>query len=417
MPASFEGSGDVRNDSILPRSNGRRRNAGGRLALGTVIAAILGGAAAAQDPAGLTDGRTPDENDRRVRQHPRVERQEMWLRAGEVLINVDGRVVVRDAAHFESSMDQDLIPPAERLERIEIDPRLRELVSRLNAPEFDVRQRATAEIADGRYPREQIYAMLARDELSIEQRHRLLTVLQETVLNAPRGAVGISMREHRANDGGIEVLVTDLLPGLPAEQVMRIGDRIRAINGRDVESQRDLINRVQVRRPGDTVTMSVRRPKLDPMGREIVDDEGRTEFEMLEIDLTLGSAELLVNPVTGQPQTNSNIELLRRQEVIAAERRFGSSAREIKVDGEWPEVASSAVTALDELVENHPAVRVIREHRRMIAEGRLVKNQTIRQHWQLLLTEVKSRLTDPDLSPDTQQYLERVVQRVAQLIQ
>lgn len=346
----------------------------------------------------------------------RINGQRVQLDGGVVVIDGDGRVILQGMDGMDARPDSSFLPSEERLQRIEIDPRLLEHVDQLDAPDFRTRERATSEIVAAMYRREMLYAVLARETLSVEQRHRLLSVLRQTLLDAPRGAIGISMREQRGEDGAVEVLVADLIPGLPAEEVMRIGDRITAIDGEPMTRLTDLINRVQMRRPGDTVTLSVRRPKLDPMGRTRLDENGVPIYEEMEIDLTLGSADLLVDPRTGQPQINSEVVRMRQREIAAAERRFSTAPRELVLQGDLPEVALGSLTELDELIDRHPAVRTIRQHRAMVAEGQLVASRSLRQHWDMILADLQRELQQPGLPEEHREYLRRVVDRVAQLI-
>src|SRR5688500_4657765 len=113
------------------------------------------------------------------------------------------------------------LPPREVLEAISVDPALRDLAQRLDDPSFAVREKATHELLERQVDRNQIYAMLEFDSLSAEQRYRLLAAVRDSLVNMPRGALGIQMQQVQFNrQGPIEVRVQDLLPNLPAEKVL-----------------------------------------------------------------------------------------------------------------------------------------------------------------------------------------------------
>ena len=94
-------------------------------------------------------------------------------------------------------------------------------------------------------------------------------------------------------DGRPGVEVNDLLPGMPAEKVLKRGDRILSIDGRQVARMDSLISIVQVERPGQKVTLEVDRPTRDAAGRELRGADGMPVVERLVVEMVLASSEQL----------------------------------------------------------------------------------------------------------------------------
>ncbi len=185
-------------------------------------------------------------------------------------------------------------PTRQELASVDVTAQVMALVARLDHPCYREREAATKALQDGRDNRSQLYAVLAREALSAEQRHRLLAVVRQRLLNAPRGALGIRMQfeQPHANQPGGSVIM-DLLPGLPAERVLQRGDRITHVDGSHLNARNDLIHRVQARRPGDEVQLVVNRVRRDGDGRALLNEARQPQYETLEIGIVLASAELL----------------------------------------------------------------------------------------------------------------------------
>ena len=185
-------------------------------------------------------------------------------------------------------------PTPQELASVNVTAQVMALVARLDHPCYREREAATKALQDGRDNRRQVYAVLAREALSAEQRHRLLAVVRQRLLNTPRGALGIRMlfEQPHANHPGGSVIM-DLLPGLPAERVLQRGDRITHVDGNPLNGTNDLIHRVQARRPGDEVQLVVYRVRRDGDGRPLWNQARQPQYETLEIGIVLGSAELL----------------------------------------------------------------------------------------------------------------------------
>lgn len=180
-------------------------------------------------------------------------------------------------------------------------------VQGLSDSSFATREAASESLRRSSVPDEVFMAVLDRENLQQEQRHRLLRVLQWRIQNRPRGAVGIRMSPGR---GGI--LINELVPGLPAEKVLRVGDTIVQINDMVVRENSDLVGVVQRLAPGTRIRMTVLRPHGNAV-----------KGERIEVEFELGSYSKLGNEpdVLGL----SNPETSRRKALMQAiEERFAA---------------------------------------------------------------------------------------------
>ena len=219
--------------------------------------------------------------------------------------------------------DATALPTDQELAFVTVDPSLADLVAKLDDPVFAIREAAMQRLLDWTVDRRQICKMLAGKRLSLEQRHRLLLVLRDDLLNAPRGAIGISVDPLRRRRN--EIIVEQLVEGLPAIEVIEPGDHVTHFNGQPTARWDLFVAMIQARKPGDTVTITVQR-RVDQ------EDQGPEEPEMrtLQFELVLGSAELLIDPATGQVQRNTNLEPARALDAARAADRFGPRPKLIR---------------------------------------------------------------------------------------
>ena len=174
------------------------------------------------------------------------------------------------------------------------------LVASLDDASYAVREQATADLQAHPSSDEVLLAVLEREPLTAEQRHRLLKALQWRIQDRPRGAVGIRMSPGR--DG---VLVTELISDLPAEKVLRVGDQILEINGTVVRENQDLVQVVQRLMPGTEIQMRVLRPRAEGL-----------EPEHVNVVFSLGSYKKLGNEASVLGVTNP--ETVRRRNLMLA---------------------------------------------------------------------------------------------------
>jgi len=197
---------------------------------------------------------------------------------------------------------------------------VRPLVDQLADPNWSIREAATARLQTMSIPDEALMRVLDQWSLVAEQRHRLLNILDRRITSRKRGAIGIKMSPSNL-DGISGILVTDLIPGLPARRVMRIGDVIRRIDDAAIRTNDDLIRHVQQLPPGRRIAVEVLRPlgpdEENPVeADELVVSESGRRFQVVEVEFALGSYEKL-----GDAPTVSNPETNRRRLMVAKIRK------------------------------------------------------------------------------------------------
>ena len=204
---------------------------------------------------------------------------------------------------------------------------VRELVMALASDDFGDRVEAMLSLRTHPAPDHCLMAVLDEGGLLEEQRLRLLGTIEWRIINRPRGAVGIRMlpRNPGVEPAGIEV--QEIIAGLPAERVLRVGDLLVRLDGRKVEVNQDLILHVQQMRPGEKIGVELLRPVNVPPDEEeaiglVQGDRGRW-YEPIEVELSLGSYDQL-----GENRGMLNAETNRRDLYVE------------RVRGEWGEPRS-----------------------------------------------------------------------------
>jgi len=220
------------------------------------------------------------------------------------------------------------VPSRELLDEITIDAALLSCIERLGDPTYGLREQATVELLTGDFDREQVYAAMARLTLTAEQRHRMLTALTDKLLSTPRGAVGISIDLRFQPE---KIVVRTLLADLPALRALKVGDHITHLNGQPLPNWKTFVEHVQTSTPGTKITVTVERVvsgrRLDR--RQLGVQQAR--FKTIEIEMQLGSAEMLRDPVTGRVQRSGEVYLRLKAEAEDAARTFGPRPRHLQV--------------------------------------------------------------------------------------
>lgn len=199
---------------------------------------------------------------------------------------------------------------------------IRELIAALASRDFGDRVEAMLALRTHPATDHSLMAVLDEGDLLEEQRLRLLATIEWRIINRPRGAVGIRMlpRNPGVEPAGIEV--QEIIAGLPAERVLRVGDLLVRLDGRKVEVNQDLILHVQQMRPGEKIAVDLLRPVTLPEGAEggaglVEGDRGRW-YQPIEVELSLGSYDQL-----GDNRGMQNAETNRRELYVE------------RVRGEW----------------------------------------------------------------------------------
>jgi hypothetical protein len=323
---------------------------------------------------------------------------------------VDPQVMVIDPVTGQFVQQLPSLPTARELEGVKIGPALLRLVGELDSPDFDRREQAMRDMVATESDLMELYAILARHELSLEQRYRLLAVVRDRLVFTPRGAVGISMRwiaRGLGEPGMIEV--TDLLEGLPGRKVLQLGDRISAIDGRVLLSQQEMLMMVQNKKPGDRVTLTILRPQFDDRGEQVFRD-GVPDFRELTIELELGSADLL------QRFGDSYSPVLqdRQNRARAAAMQYAPPVLSIPV----PPLPGreAAPSAQGSEVDAHPMIVRLKDDLRRLDSGQEKVTQELLERWRADLRALALAPSAPGLDQQEVNFRSRLFQRYVELL-
>ena len=176
-----------------------------------------------------------------------------------------------------------------RMNGVVADPAVTALVRDLGATDFAQRDAATTALRDAKVSDEQIWIHLLSTPggLSYEAHARLLDIGYTRIKDAPRGALGIQMAPRMGEIDG--VTVTALIPNMPAQKVLRPGDRIVELDGKPIQVSQQLSTIVQTKRPGERIALVVMRGQRDAVGRVVGGPDGRPVETRHELEIEVGS--------------------------------------------------------------------------------------------------------------------------------
>ena len=311
-------------------------------------------------------------------------------------IVVHGRALAQGAPgglHFDPAiLDRDLAAVA-------IDPEFAALVEQLGSASYATRRDAQTALVTRRVPVFELLAVLQRSDLGTEQRQRLLRVVDEQVRSIPRGALGIRM--ETAREAGDGVVVSGFVTGMPAEDVLEIGDRIVVIEGTPTPTSMELITAVQSRLPGEVLRLEIVRRGDDGAERNQV------------VDLVLGSVEQL-GQSPNDPFARRNPVLAERAEFIAEiGRRYGPASIDV-------ELAPPAERRAG-VIEEHPELLRLRRYLEIVEEiaesGRATDVAALEILWQRRLARLRQNAADPRLGVAERAALREVIDRFESMLQ
>lgn len=261
------------------------------------------------------------------------------------------------------------------------------LVARLGATQWSERESATyalARVSSG-ISKEQIEARLEEEGLTLEQVVRLLRAVEIRLLYSPRGAVGIQMALNQPDDEADQagVAIRAVIPNMPAEGLIEVGDVITHIDGVRLFNQEDLAVVVQRHWPGDTLPFRVLRPSLDP------DGEPGALVERT-FDLVLGSTDQLKSSSSTLQIRDPGMSA-RIKYVNTLQQRFGPVPTRISAP-----VAVGPSPVVD--TDSDPVLAGVLEQLAAIESGNYPATlDQVRPTWLLSIRRTEALLTDPEL--------------------
>ncbi|MEE2906820.1 MAG: PDZ domain-containing protein [Planctomycetota bacterium] len=200
----------------------------------------------------------------------------------------------------------DTLSPSEAQGTSHSTARLSQYLEKMDADDWRTREEATIALARDQSVHDQyIEQRLSRGGLNQEQRMRLLRAMETRLLLLPRGAIGISMKQHitdfKNQEGrqvrGVEVV--ELLPGMPAEEQLRVGDVLLSIEDQPFDNPTQVSSLIKQYWPGEVVELEVARD-------EPADAAGSPpRSRRLRIQIKLGSTDQLAKKDRRNPMASN----------------------------------------------------------------------------------------------------------------
>ena len=213
---------------------------------------------------------------------------------------------------------------------VDIGLQLNQYLEWLDSADWRTREAATIRLARDQAISEQLIDQrLAGTALTQEQKLRLLRALETRLLLLPRGAIGISMKRSITNftdkSGnnirGVEIV--ELLPGMPAEEHLRVGDVLMSIEGQAFDQSDQVSSLIKQFWPGDEVELEVARD-------EPADAAGTPRrSRVLKIRIKLGSTDQLSNRSRTSPVPTGD-RAVAENRIRSMYQRYGPGNRKMQ---------------------------------------------------------------------------------------
>jgi hypothetical protein len=230
----------------------------------------------------------------------------------------DGGVLAQQQMQLPG-LDADPLPTDAEIARVPVPPDLLQIARAFDSDSYAERAAAREQLSARKAPANELMAVLLRRDLTVDARHAFVSQLAFAIMNAPRGALGIRMEGPLMRETGVRV--TGLVPGMPAERVLEVGDLLREIDGKPLVDRSELIRTVQSLAPGVEIQLLVRRIRRDAEGRVLVGPDGAELTDELRVKMRLGSTQDLEG--NGDPNGVANpMAAARAAQIAEAERRF-----------------------------------------------------------------------------------------------
>lgn len=230
----------------------------------------------------------------------------------------DGGVLAQQQMQLPG-LDADPLPTDAEIARVPVPPDLLQIARAFDSDSYAERAAAREQLSARKATANELMAVLLRRDLTVDARHAFVSQLAFAIMNAPRGALGIRMEGPLMRETGVRV--TGLVPGMPAERVLEVGDLLREIDGKPLVDRSELIRTVQSLAPGVEIQLLVRRIRRDAEGRVLVGPDGAELTDELRVRMRLGSTQDLEG--NGDPNGVANpMAAARAAQIAEAERRF-----------------------------------------------------------------------------------------------
>ena len=301
-----------------------------------------------------------------------------------------------------------VFPEDDQLRAVVLEPRLRKLLESLGDPSWKVRSQATSELVANRFSNEQLLAGLRQLDLGVEQRARVLAVLSRRILEAPSGAVGIRMSSGLGEQGGVRIEA--VIEGMPAAGLLKAGDLIVAIDDQPVRRSSDLTSIVQSKLPGETITVDIKRNRIDQDGDFLLDEKGQVRREDLQVFFALGSIAQLATD-GGNVVRSSTVRSARARWVQTMLDRFAPDPLRVRL----PANGVVEESFVSRPIDDHPALVWLSSVSAAVERGILEPDDTLRFQVSSRLDALRSQRSDPRLSSEERAWLERVITRYVEL--
>ncbi len=214
------------------------------------------------------------------------------------------------------------LPTLAEITSTKVNENIKQIVAQLDSPSFTRREDASQQLVSENVSRRQICKVLSENDLSPEQRNRLIEWLSNDLITTPHAAIGISMANRRINDA---IFISALIEDLPAIEVLEPGDQIISIDGLAIKEQNQFLQSIGSRKPGDKVVITVKRSNgLNDMLNDKV-----PEVRELDFEIVLGSDELLFD-VNGRRTGNAMVQRALHRDLITIVQRYGPKILRIK---------------------------------------------------------------------------------------
>lgn len=207
-----------------------------------------------------------------------------------------------------------------------------EIVARLDGPVYEQREAAMQQLHANSFDALQCQRALLFEPLSAEQRHRLLMVLSQRLVESPSGAMGISINLELNLRSPDLIEIERLVPGLPAERVMRVGDRITHLEGERVLNWDSFQSAVQLKKPGDIIDLTVQRMAIGPTGVPLKGPDGVPLYDEVQVRMPLGNFDHL--PATNGMPPPSAVRRQREEQARLAIERYSAPPQELTPRGQ-----------------------------------------------------------------------------------